>query len=356
MVLSVLLAGGLIAGGGSVAGAQVPTVPTVTLPPTPTVPTVTAPVPVPVPAVPTVTSPTPTVPTVTVPSPTVPTVTAPSAPAPRPVPVPSATVPSAPSVRPPTPTPTAPTVATPPGATGLAPSTPSAPAGPAGGSARGGAPSAATSAAAAAGAPAGAVRTGEPPDRVLERLLPASARRKHRRGVSTRVLRREVRRLRGCLPLLSRFERRVLTLRAGLDGRRPLATARVARRLRAKRQRVIDAEHLGLAKLRAADSVDACGALGAAGAPAGTISAAAASTPLAVALAGPALGAPGRDGDGRLLAARGGDDGTPGPIDGSSPSLFVDRLEPSLSPGQLIVAILLLCAGVFALTRLRRRA
>ena len=168
------------------------------------------------------------------------------------------------------------------------------------------------------------------------------------------MLRREIRRLRGCLSVLSRFERRVLTLRAGVGGRRPLSSARVARRLRAPRQRVIDAEHLGLARLRAAGSIGACdggGTATGASAGGGPLVASTASGPgaLVASVVGPTLGAP--DETDRSLAAAPDEPGRT-----LDPSVFLDQLGPRLSALQLVTVILLLSLGIVALARARRRA
>jgi hypothetical protein len=81
---------------------------------------------------------------------------------------------------------------------------------------------------------------------------------KKRRFVSTRRLRRALTRLRGCFYALNRRERRVLVLRAGLNGRHALSRRGVAKRLRISRKRVGRIERRALHRLRAAARSDGC--------------------------------------------------------------------------------------------------
>lgn len=73
-----------------------------------------------------------------------------------------------------------------------------------------------------------------------------------------RRIRRAVRQLRGCFYALSRFQRRVLALRGGLEERPPMSRAAVAARLHTTRTRVRRAERRGLQRLRKAEQSDNC--------------------------------------------------------------------------------------------------
>jgi DNA-binding CsgD family transcriptional regulator len=92
----------------------------------------------------------------------------------------------------------------------------------------------------------------------LQRVLDRRGKRAAYRPLPPRRLRRAVLRLEPCLPLLSRRERRVLRVRAGLDGGRPLSVRRTARRLGLSRRRVVAIEGRSLAKLRLASAAGAC--------------------------------------------------------------------------------------------------
>ena len=123
----------------------------------------------------------------------------------------------------------------------------------------------------------------------LQRVLDRRGKRAAYRPLPPRRLRRALRRLEPCLPLLSRRERRVLRVRAGLDGGRPLTVRRAARRLGLSRRRVVLIEGRSLAKLRLALSAGSCGGGTGPVAP-------------ATAVAGSAYGGPGGPGAGSLLA------------------------------------------------------
>lgn len=79
---------------------------------------------------------------------------------------------------------------------------------------------------------------------------------------SERGLRREVRRLSDCAATLPALERRVLDLRAGLDGATPSPRRTVARRLDMPLAQVRRAERDGLATLRRTDRASGCAAGG----------------------------------------------------------------------------------------------
>ena len=72
-------------------------------------------------------------------------------------------------------------------------------------------------------------------------------------------LRRAVGRLRGCFYAISRSERQVLILRAGLGGSPALSGREVARRLGVSTVRVRSLERRGLRRLRSAGRTDGCG-------------------------------------------------------------------------------------------------
>ena len=260
---------------GLPAGAQLPV-------PTPTVPTP----PVTVPTVPAPTVPVPTVPTPTVPTP--PPVPKPPIPAPAPAPsapvrVPSVTVPSVttPSVSTPagtvnstsTPSVSTPSVSTPgsasarsgSGSTAAGASGSSRSSGPPGGSG-GGAPgttgSAGTSPAGSTSGSAtspGSGATGA--DGQTQRSGSSNAKPKSRAArvqQRERALRRTVLRFHGCLSRVSRSERRVLRLRAGVGRLRPHTRSEVARITHLRRARVIWLERHGLSRLRALNRAGAC--------------------------------------------------------------------------------------------------
>jgi hypothetical protein len=84
------------------------------------------------------------------------------------------------------------------------------------------------------------------------------ARARERRRASARRLRAVLARLEGCFYALSRLERRVLVLRAGLNGRRAHSRSGVARRLNISRRGVRRTERRGLRRLRAAARRDGC--------------------------------------------------------------------------------------------------
>jgi hypothetical protein len=79
-----------------------------------------------------------------------------------------------------------------------------------------------------------------------------------RRRARERSFRREVRRHAPCFYALSNFDRRVLSLRAGLRGGRPHSRADVARKLEVSAQSVRGAERRGVKRLRKANDSDGC--------------------------------------------------------------------------------------------------
>jgi hypothetical protein len=91
--------------------------------------------------------------------------------------------------------------------------------------------------------------------------------RKPARGVtrsrSLRRFRSTVRRLRGCFYAISRFERRVVALRAGIGRTGPLSRRAVARRLDVSTRRVRRLEGRAVRRLRSANRADGCGGAGA---------------------------------------------------------------------------------------------
>jgi hypothetical protein len=173
------------------------------------------------------------------PLPTVPEL--PSAPAPT---VPEVTTPEAPSVPRLSPQ-SSPRSDSGPAPSGSAPA-PSAGGGVTGGSAAGGGSAGAPANTPGAGA-AAAARESSPGARIRVRRF-----RKERR------FQRSARRLEPCLFALSGFERRVIVLRAGFGGRRPLGRRRVAHRLGASVSRVRRAERGALRALGTARRTHGC--------------------------------------------------------------------------------------------------
>jgi hypothetical protein len=196
----------------------------------------------------------------------------------------------------------------------------------------------------------------------LQRVLDRRGKRAAYRPLTPRRLRRAVQRLKPCLPLLSRRERRVLRVRAGLDSGRPLTVRRAARRLGLSRRRVVLIEGRSLAKLRLALAAGSCG--GGRG-------------PVAPATAA-ASGAFGGPGPGSLLAQsmvlgarrrgpaeasfvgtsvnedrRAGSGGAIG--GGVAGALSIDRVGSGLGSRELLVLLVGLAVFVAALVRLRRR-
>jgi hypothetical protein len=185
------------------------------------------------------------------------------------------------------------------------------------------------------------------------------------RPLPPRRLRRAVQRLKPCLALLSRRERRVLRVRAGLDGGRPLTVRRAARRLGLSRRRVVVIEGRSLAKLRLAAAAGSCGGGRGPVAPANAVT-------------GGAYGGPGGPGAGALLAQgmvlgvrrRGPAEasfvgtsvnedrraGSGGPI-GREPAaaLSINRVGSGLGSRELLVLLAGLAVFVAALARVRRR-
>jgi hypothetical protein len=82
--------------------------------------------------------------------------------------------------------------------------------------------------------------------------------RARERRKDARRLRAILSKLEGCFYALSRLERRVLVLRAGLDGRRPHSRSGVAKRLNISRKGVRRTERRGLRRLRRAARSDGC--------------------------------------------------------------------------------------------------
>jgi DNA-binding CsgD family transcriptional regulator len=80
-------------------------------------------------------------------------------------------------------------------------------------------------------------------------------------ATGTRQLRALLARLRGCFYALPRRERRVLVLRAGLNGRRPHSRAEIARRLRMSPKNVGRVERRALRRLRRTARTDGCGSV-----------------------------------------------------------------------------------------------
>jgi Sigma-70, region 4 len=130
------------------------------------------------------------------------------------------------------------------------------------------------------------------------------------RAARERRFRRTVRRLSGCIDALPGLERRVLVLRAGLEGQRPHTRGSTAKRLGISRRRTAAAERGGLRRLRRAERSSGCAA------PAGpgpaTPNRALAAAPILAGLLGPAP-APGAP----PAAAR--DDSDVSPASASSP-------------------------------------
>jgi len=81
-----------------------------------------------------------------------------------------------------------------------------------------------------------------------------------RRGARERRFRRNVRRLSGCIDALPGLERRVLVLRAGLEGQHPHSRRSTARRLGISLRRTAAAERGGLRRLRRAGRSSGCAA------------------------------------------------------------------------------------------------
>jgi hypothetical protein len=81
-----------------------------------------------------------------------------------------------------------------------------------------------------------------------------------REARTTRKLRRAVRQLQGCLYAISGFERRVLSLRAGIGDAPTLSRQAVASRLEVSTKRVRRAERRGVRRLRRANRSLGCGA------------------------------------------------------------------------------------------------
>jgi sigma-70-like protein len=79
------------------------------------------------------------------------------------------------------------------------------------------------------------------------------------REPSASRLRRTVGRLQGCFYAISRFERRVLRLRAGIGSEQTLGRTEVAERLGVSTTRVRSSEQHALRRLRAANRSDGCG-------------------------------------------------------------------------------------------------
>jgi hypothetical protein len=181
------------------------------------------------------------------------------------------------------------------------------------------------------------------------------------RPLPPRRLRRAVQRLKPCLALLSRRERRVLRVRAGLDGGRPLTVRRAARRLGLSRRRVVLIEGRSLAKLRLALAAGSCGGGTGPVAP-------------ATAVAGGAYGGPGAGllAQSMVLGAR-----RRGPVEASfvgtsvnedrragsggaigrdaAGALSIDRVGSGLGSRELLVLLAGLAVFVAALARVRRR-
>jgi hypothetical protein len=113
-----------------------------------------------------------------------------------------------------------------------------------------------------------------------------------RRGARERRFRRSVRRLSGCIGALPGLERRVLVLRAGLEGRRPHSRGFTARRLGISLRRTAAAERGGLRRLRRVERSSGCAAPAGTGTGAATRDRALAGAPILAGLLGPAI-APG---------------------------------------------------------------
>jgi hypothetical protein len=91
----------------------------------------------------------------------------------------------------------------------------------------------------------------------------AKSRARQRRAASRhradeRALQHDVERLEGCFYALSRFDRRVLALRAGLNGAPPRSRANVARRLDTSSSRIARSERRGRRTLRRTNRSDGC--------------------------------------------------------------------------------------------------
>jgi hypothetical protein len=82
----------------------------------------------------------------------------------------------------------------------------------------------------------------------------------HHRAVRERRFRRKVRALAGCLGAVSGLERRVLELRAGLNGAAPHSRSYTAKRLRISARRAAIAERRGLRRLESANRSSGCAA------------------------------------------------------------------------------------------------
>jgi hypothetical protein len=124
---------------------------------------------------------------------------------------------------------------------------------------------------AADGSPIAADGTFAPASPRQARAIRRRAERRHRAARAREArLRDSARRLRGCLDALPSFDRRVIILRAGIDGA-PRTRRQVAKRLDVSVDRVRDAERSGVRGLRRADSDLGCGSLpGATGGPTAT--------------------------------------------------------------------------------------
>jgi len=174
-----------------------------------------------------------------------------------------------------------------------------------------------------------------------------------------------VEQLRGCFYVLSRLQRRVLAMRAGLGERPAMSRAAVAAQLETSRVRVRRVERRGLRRLRRAERSDNCAGHGG---PARTGAAvAAAARPLLVALAaepgGPSVfgtsvgDSPPRQGVRGAHASSKSPDG-----DGGRRAERPERSSLSLSPGDSwsstgpLIALLLSALGLILLFAHWRRS
>jgi hypothetical protein len=204
-------------------------------------------------------------------------------------------------------------------------------------------------------------KRGASASRALQRVLDRRGKRRAYRPLTPRRLRRTVQRLKPCLPLLSRRERRVLRVRSGLDSGRPLSVRRAARRLDMSRRRVVRIEGRALAKLRLAAAAGTCG-----GGSGPTAPAAAAQLWPGGPYSGSWLG------QGMVLGTKrrgsaeasfvgtsvqqGSDDAaTGGGVRNPASSLSIDRVGGALGSRELLVLLAGLAVFVAALVRVRRR-
>jgi hypothetical protein len=300
-------------------------------------------------AVPQVSSPSVSVPSVPVPSVSVPSAPTPSVPVPT-VPVPSAPAPTVPAPSVPTPHVSTPSVPTPADQGALAaPSRPSPSSGPSPGS--GGQPSAPSGSASPRSRSQDAARTGRgvpsrPGSGVRRAGGTGSTTTIPAIGTSPQAVRRALRALHGCVPLLSKEDRSLLRQRAGSGSAEPRSLAALSVSLGISRAAVLDRLRRAIRELRTLAQTTACAGTGIA-----------TMNPLtgASALFGGHGGTPVADRSGVLgYSAHGGPSSqrSPAPGSGVAPGPAAGEAGPGTG---LIVALLLLMLALVALSGLASR-